>query len=155
MDGIQPIDSGPLFLGPASAGQPQQPGNPFLNLLVTQLRHQDPLSPLQSGEFVGQLAQFSSLEQAQALNVQISQLVSLQQALAGIQTFSQTAALVGRHVEYTDPQTEEVRTGYVSGARIEGGEIVLEIGGQQVPLSHVTAVLAGSSSPTNPAPATN
>ena len=34
----------------------------FLNLLVTQLRHQDPLQPQADTEFIAQLAQFSSLE---------------------------------------------------------------------------------------------
>jgi flagellar basal-body rod modification protein FlgD len=147
MDGLQPVSSGPLFLGPASAGAPSQSENPFLNLLVSQLRNQDPLSPLGGTEFVGQLAQFSSLEQAQALNVQIAQLVSLQQALAGIQTFSQSAALVGRTVEYTDPATDETRTGFVSGVRVEDGEIVLDIDGAHIPISNVTAVLAGPASP--------
>jgi len=35
----------------------------FLNLLVTQLQHQDPTQPQDGSEFVAQLAQFSSLEQ--------------------------------------------------------------------------------------------
>ncbi len=35
----------------------------FLNLLTTQLQHQDPLDPMDDKEFVAQLAQFSSLEQ--------------------------------------------------------------------------------------------
>lgn len=40
----------------------------FLNLLVTQLENQDPMSPLQDHEFVAQLATFSSLEQLQSIN---------------------------------------------------------------------------------------
>jgi len=35
----------------------------FLKLLVAQLEHQDPMNPQDSTEFVGQLTQFSSLEQ--------------------------------------------------------------------------------------------
>ncbi len=40
----------------------------FLNLLVTQMRYQDPLEPSSDTEFVAQMAQFSSLEQMQNLN---------------------------------------------------------------------------------------
>jgi flagellar basal-body rod modification protein FlgD len=35
----------------------------FLRLLTTQLAHQDPMQPQADGEFIAQLAQFSSLEQ--------------------------------------------------------------------------------------------
>ena len=35
----------------------------FLQLLVTQLAHQDPMQPQSDSEFIAQLAQFSSLEQ--------------------------------------------------------------------------------------------
>jgi flagellar basal-body rod modification protein FlgD len=40
----------------------------FLNLLVTQLQHQDPTQPQADAEFIAQLAQFSSLEQLQSVN---------------------------------------------------------------------------------------
>lgn len=40
----------------------------FLNLLVTQMRNQDPLDPMKGTEFAAQLAQFSSLEQLTNLN---------------------------------------------------------------------------------------
>ena len=51
----------------------------FLNLLVTQLRHQDPLSPMESAEFTSQLAQFSSLEQMNNVNTNL-ELLQLYQA---------------------------------------------------------------------------
>ncbi len=39
----------------------------FLQLLVTQMRYQNPLEPMDNKEYVAQLAQFSSLEQMQAM----------------------------------------------------------------------------------------
>lgn len=42
--------------------------NQFLTLLVAQLKHQDPLNPMESTEFTAQLAQFSSLEQLFDIN---------------------------------------------------------------------------------------
>jgi flagellar basal-body rod modification protein FlgD len=59
--------------GPVPANT-QAPGNgylgkdEFLLLLTTQMRHQDPLEPMDSTAMIAQLAQFSSLEQMQNLN---------------------------------------------------------------------------------------
>jgi flagellar basal-body rod modification protein FlgD len=47
----------------APASQAQQEQSQFLQLLVAQLKEQDPLNPMDGTQFVTQLAQFSSLEQ--------------------------------------------------------------------------------------------
>lgn len=49
----------------------------FLQLLVTQLQHQDPLQPQENGEFLAQLAQFSSLENLQQIKDDIGALRAL------------------------------------------------------------------------------
>ena len=48
----------------------------FLKLLVEQLKHQDPLSPQDSAQFVAQLAQFNSLEQLISINTRLGQLLA-------------------------------------------------------------------------------
>jgi flagellar basal-body rod modification protein FlgD len=49
----------------------------FLQLLVTQLRHQDPMKPKEDGEFLSQLAQFSSLEKLTSIEASINTLGQL------------------------------------------------------------------------------
>jgi flagellar basal-body rod modification protein FlgD len=51
---------------PTEARKPRETSlgrDAFLQLLVTQMQHQDPTQPKADGEFIAQLAQFSSLEQ--------------------------------------------------------------------------------------------
>ncbi len=54
----------------------------FLTLLTTQLQNQDPLSPMDSQEFVSQLVQFSSVEQQIQTTQAMQALLSVQAALA-------------------------------------------------------------------------
>ena len=58
----------------------QEDMNRFLNLLVTQLKHQDPLDPLDTNEFTSQLVQFASVEQQIHQNANLEKLLSLQQS---------------------------------------------------------------------------
>jgi len=81
----------------------------FLKLLTTQLRSQDPTSPMDTEKLTQQLVQFASVEQQMAGNTTLTQLLELQQAgqLAG------TADLVGRRV------TLETETLPLQGGRAE------------------------------------
>jgi len=66
----------------------------FLQLLVTQMQHQNPLDPQDNGEFVAQLAQFSSLEGITSLNDSVNRITS---SLGSSQAL-QASSLVGRSV---------------------------------------------------------
>lgn len=66
----------------------------FLQLLVTQLKNQNPLEPQDNGEFVAQLAQFSSLEGITTLNDTVAGIASNYNSSQALQASS----LVGRSV---------------------------------------------------------
>jgi len=68
--------------------------NEFLKLLVTQMRYQDPLSPMDNAEFTAQLAQFSSLEQLFKVNDNLSSLGASQ----GPGEMASVAGFIGREV---------------------------------------------------------
>jgi flagellar basal-body rod modification protein FlgD len=73
--------------------------NRFLTLLVTQLRNQDPLQPLDANEFTAQLVQFASVEQQVHQNANLEKLLAAQQS-------GRTAASVG----YIDKTVEAAGT---------------------------------------------
>ena len=51
----------------------------FLQLLTTQLQHQDPLDPLDTNQFTQQLVEFASVEQQVNMNTNLQTLITLQQ----------------------------------------------------------------------------
>ena len=57
--------------------------NTFLTLLTTQLKNQDPLSPMDSTQFTQQLVEYSQVEQQINTNTNLQNLISLQQSAAG------------------------------------------------------------------------
>ena len=64
----------------------------FLKILITQLAHQDPTSPVQDTEFIAQMAQFSTLEQMTNMSADFSRVARLLQG-------TEATAALGRAVE--------------------------------------------------------
>jgi flagellar basal-body rod modification protein FlgD len=96
---INPLDStNPTGAATGAAQQTRQPGilgkDDFLKLLIGQMQNQDPLSPNDPSEQMGQMTQFSILEQ-------ISNLAQSQQAAAANDYDQQAVGLIGRTVTYT------------------------------------------------------
>ncbi|HVM78786.1 MAG TPA: flagellar hook capping FlgD N-terminal domain-containing protein [Stellaceae bacterium] len=71
--------------------------NTFLTLLTTQLKNQDPLSPLDTNQFTQQLVSFSQVEQAIDTNNNLQTLITLQNSSETISALP----LVGRTIEYS------------------------------------------------------
>ncbi len=67
----------------------------FLTLLITQLRFQDPLNPINNAEFTSQLAQLSSLEKLNNIDSKLNDLLIYQNSLQNTLAVS----LMGREVE--------------------------------------------------------
>lgn len=79
----------------------------FLNLLVTQLKNQDPTDPMDDNQMTAELAQFSQLEQMENLSSQFSDVLSTTQQ-------SYATSLVGRTVTYSVTDSSG-NTSYASG----------------------------------------
>ena len=72
--------------------------NEFLKLLVTQLRYQDPMNPLQGEEMAAQLAQFSSLEQLVNIGDALKTQQTSNDALVAAVTNNTAMTTIGKEV---------------------------------------------------------
>ena len=106
----------------------------FLELMVAQLRYQDPLNPTDSGEFLAQSAQFTALEKMQDVADRTAELLGAQMAFGA-------SGLVGRHVSWTTGEGD-LRSGTVDGVTFGAEGPVFDIDGTEVPLVLITSVTA-------------
>ncbi|MGQ0621252.1 MAG: flagellar hook assembly protein FlgD [Panacagrimonas sp.] len=97
----------------------------FLKLMTTQLQNQDPFKPMESGEFLGQIAQFSTVSGIQGMQ---ESLAGLSSALTSNQTL-QAAAMVGRGVMVPGDSAFLFDEGSLSGAAElpTSGDLTVEI----------------------------
>ena len=106
----------------------------FLQLLVAQLKNQDPLQPMDNTQFIAQLAQFSTLETLQ-------QVQSTLESSLGAQLLDHAMSLLGKTVTATGTDGKPV-TGTVQGVQIQGSDVLLELGSTTVHLSDIQEVRA-------------
>ena len=101
----------------------------FLQLLVAQMKYQDPLEPTSNTEFISQYAQFSQVEQLQNM--------------AGSMDLQRASSLVGQHVRVKttnssgDTNYEEGKVDYVT---YENGKAYLSIGGSMYSIDDIDTV---------------
>ena len=128
----------------------------FIKLLVTQLQYQDPLEPQENGEFIAQMAQFSSLEQ---MTNMATKLEDINKVIGNIDTsvlVGELSAMIGQGVDWEEtintadeegnPVTENNEySGVITGVTVKDGatKIIAETSsGQthQVDISSISSV---------------
>ena len=71
----------------------------FLQLMITQMKYQDPLDPMDNTQYASQLAQFSSLEQMSNINTNLTTSLNAQYALNQSINNSMSASMIGKDVK--------------------------------------------------------
>lgn len=104
----------------------------FLKLLITQLKTQDPTKPLDDKEFIGQMAQFTSLKQMNELTGNIKTLIKEF-------TFTKAVNLVNKQVQWVD-NNGVVHNGTVNSVKVKNGETSLNVEGEEVLLNQILEV---------------
>jgi flagellar basal-body rod modification protein FlgD len=110
---------------PAFEERSQLGKDAFMKILVTQLKNQDPLEPLQDREFISQMTQFSNLEQITNLGKSMNSFMEFQ--LNG--AISKHSHLIGQKA-YWEQVTNGVKTtgeGIVQAVSMKNGEISIEL----------------------------
>jgi flagellar basal-body rod modification protein FlgD len=106
----------------------------FLQLLVAQMKNQDPSSPLNTNEMMAQTTQLAMMEQLVTLADTVTETFAL--------TMRQTAAsLIGQDASYVDADGV-TRTGRVTQVSFEDSVPLVTIGGTAVPLDAVSGITA-------------
>lgn len=99
--------------------------NEFLQLLMAQMKHQDPTSPTDSTQWVSQLATFSSVEQAVQANSKLDQI--LQNTALG-----DAEALLGRTITSSDGSVSGV---VVAVSLLSDGLVATLDNGSRIPVT--------------------
>lgn len=130
----------------------------FLQLLVTQMKYQDPLDPQDNGEYLAQLAQFSALEQMTNVADGLSDVSKLVSNIDTSVLVGQLSNMIGKDIQWsidsssTDENgnvttTSKKMEGVVTGVSISDGSptIVASANGQtyKVAIGNITRIGEG------------
>lgn len=108
----------------------------FLKLLVTQLKYQDPLQPMDNTQFIAQTAQFTSLEQMKNLNT----------TMLNAQAYNVIGKPVYAETVNKETGVMEAVSGVVSSVQIKSGVPYVTVGNKNVPYEDIKLVGAVSES---------
>ncbi|RNE66675.1 flagellar hook assembly protein FlgD [Cryobacterium tepidiphilum] len=137
-----------MYTTPTATREPKQTmdSEVFMSLLVTQLRNQDPSSPMDTNQMISQTTQLAMMEKITALSTTSDENFSLQMRMAA-------AGLVGQQVSYTDADGATV-SGTATAVSFAGPVPLVTVGGADIALDAIAGVATAppaSAAPTTPA----
>ena len=108
----------------------------FINMMITQLEHQDPLQPTSSDQLLSQMSQIGQMQSSSQLQTTLSGLTQQNQIGAA-------SALIGKTVQGTDSNQNSL-SGIVTSVQVASTGVSLSLdNGHTLPLSGVTNISPG------------
>ncbi|HHY11845.1 MAG TPA: hypothetical protein GX529_04365 [Firmicutes bacterium] len=107
----------------------------FMEILLTQLRYQDPMEPVNEQDFFAQMAQFTTATQMQNLNGNISWLCSYLVENQLGRSLVEAAHLIGKQFEAV--VSNGLATGVIEGVGFCSGRLVVRSKEQEIPVENL------------------
>ncbi|WP_342663281.1 flagellar hook assembly protein FlgD [Paenibacillus daejeonensis] len=110
----------------------------FLKILITQLKYQDPMQPMQDRDFIAQMAQFSSVEQMMNMSKEMTSLRH---------NMGTASSMIGKTIEWSefDQQGQSVRySGEVHAIVMKDGIQYAQVSDWFVPVDNILAITVAS-----------
>ncbi|MBJ6363382.1 flagellar hook capping FlgD N-terminal domain-containing protein [Paenibacillus sp. GCM10012307] len=106
----------------------------FLRILIAQIRHQDPMNPLQDRDFIAQMAQFSSVEQLMKMSGELKLMRN---------SLGTASSMIGKTIEWIENDSQgasKLQTGVVDSITIKDGKLFAISGDSKVNLDDIVAI---------------
>ena len=131
--------NGPNVLGNTST---KFGDNPFLSLLIAEMKTQTPLKPVDNDSLMQQMSSYSSMTEQKQLNDNLLKLLDFQGALARLQGLSQSSALLGKDVTFVEGDDgKQIASGTVDAVFVnDQGEVRLKVGEKEIGLKQITGI---------------
>jgi len=126
-----PVSSSQAINASATLGQ-----NDFLKLLVAQLKYQDPMKPTDSSQFMGEMAQFSTVQGVTSMGTTM-------EGMSHANDVSQAIALIGKEIRYK-ALDGTIGSGTVQSTQTDNGAVTLQLADGDVVLKDVVGVGPGA-----------
>lgn len=134
IDAVSQVSNVPQYSPMSSAQRASLDYDTFLQLLIAEMKNQDPLQPMNASEYVAQLGTFANVEQTIVTNNKLDELMSATM-------LSQAGSIIGKTITSADGKV----SGVVEAVRfITGGAVAILEDGREVLLSPGTVLSEGA-----------